>query len=120
MTAAVYTVATPAASQDRQIGTTKFRTRNISADTGTYATGGFTVTAGDLGLKRIDVVLAGNATSGTAGATASPIGVIYNAGGTSVTIQVYEAAATGLVLLEKTNAEAHESNWTIRVFAVGS
>lgn len=120
MTAAVYTVATPTGVVDKQVGQVKFRTRNVSADTGTYATGGFTLTAGDLGLKHIDVVLAQGATSGTSGATFSPIGVTYAASGSSVTIQVYEAAATGLVLLEKTNAEAHEATWTLRLLAIGT
>jgi hypothetical protein len=119
MAAAVYTVAAATDVPDRNVGGVKFRTRDISADTGTYATGGFTVTASQLGLKRIDVLLAGGATSGTAGATYSPVGVRHAAGGVSATVQVYEAAATGLVLLEKTNAEAHEANWTVRVFAIG-
>jgi hypothetical protein len=119
MASAVYTVAEATNVPDRNVGAVKFRTRNVSADTGDYATGGFTITASQLGLKKIDVVLAGGATSGTSGATYSPVGIIYAASGSSITVVVYEAAATGLVLLQKTNAEAHEANWTLRLFAIG-
>jgi len=95
----------------------KCRIRDIAFDTGTYLTGGITVTAASLGLKTIDMVRFGTqiATNGTAGATGNWIGVRYAANRQSVIFQEYESAATGLAALEKTNAEANAANFTFRV-----
>ena len=90
--------------------------RDWTLDTGDYAAAGITITAASLKLKRINFVSVsgGAATSGTAGATASPLGVTYAAAGTSVAIQLYEAGSSGAPLGEKT-AEAVEANFTIRL-----
>lgn len=121
MTAAVITVTKPTDIKGEwKVGNRSFKVRDITANTGTYTTGGFTLTAANFGLRHIDFVIVGSlATSGTAGATANAVGIQYAAGGGSITVQVYEAAATGLALLEKTNTEAYEANWTVRVLVAG-
>jgi hypothetical protein len=119
--AVVVTATKPTGVQDTTFGNKKIKIRDITFDTGTYVTGGNTVTAASLGLKRIDYVGMGTqiATNGTAGATANPIGVTYAANGQSVTFQQYESAATGLPLLEKTSAEATLANFTFRAMFIG-
>lgn len=91
--------------------------RDLVIDTGTYVTGGNTITAASLGLRTIDFVDFGSQgmTGGTAGATVNWIGVRYASDRLSVTIQQYESAATGLPGLEKTNGEATVANATVRV-----
>lgn len=98
----------------------KIRFFDITADTGTYASGGFSITAAQVGLATIDFAAVGSvATSGTSGATANVVGVTYATGGSSITVQVYEAAASGVAFLEKTNAEAYEANWIFRLMVIG-
>lgn len=112
MAAAVITVARPTGVS---VGTARrVRYRDITADTGDYAAGGFTVTAAQCGLKHIDFFCVGSAaTEGTDGANAQIIGVRYASDGSSVTVQVYESAASGAPPLEKT-AEAYPANFTFR------
>jgi hypothetical protein len=119
MAAAVITVAAATGVPDKNVGGLKFRVRDITADTGTYTTGGFTVTASQLGLKRIYVVVANGATGGTSGATLNPFGITHNAGGASVTLQEYEGAASQAPLLQKDSAEATVANFSARVLAIG-
>lgn len=100
-----------------RLANAKVAIRDITADTGTYVTGGNSITAASLGLKTIDLVDVGTMgmTGGTSGATINWIGVIYASNRQSVTLQQYESAATGLPGLEKTNAEATVANATFRV-----
>lgn len=120
MAAAVITVTRPTDVRGCSIGNKKTVFRDITADTGDYAAGGFTLTAQQLGLsKHVDFCVVGSgATQGTAGASAQVIGVTYLNSGTSVRFQVYEAAASGAPLLEKT-AEAYVANFTFRVQVTG-
>ena len=119
MAAAVITVSKPSDVQDTVVGNKKVKFRDITADTGDYAAGGFTLTAAQLGLKHVDMCIVGSsATEGTSGANAQIIGVTYLSSGTSVKFQVYESAATGLPPLEKT-AEAYPANFIFRVIAIG-
>ena len=120
MTVAV-TATKPAGAQDIVVSNMKIKVRDITFDTGTYVTGGNTITAASLGLKRIFYMGFGTQgmTGGTAGATLNWIGVTYAADNTSVLIQQYECAATGLPGLEKTSAEATVANATFRVLIVG-
>lgn len=122
--AVTYTLARPA---DRAVsgfanGNVKVRYFDFSTDTGTYLTGGDTITAASLGLKHINFVSlsGGVATSGTAGATGLPVGIRYAADGKSFIIQYYEGSAAGTILAEKTNAEAMPSSHTIRVRVEGT
>lgn len=121
MAAAVYTVAKPADRlvQNRTSDNLKVKYVQWTSDTGDYAAGGRTFTALELGLKHITFACAdGLATQGTAGAGALGCGFLYNAAGTSFTVQLYEAAATGLPFLEKT-AEAMVANFTVRIKVEG-
>jgi hypothetical protein len=120
MAAAVITVTRPTDVRGCSIGNKRATFRDITADTGDYAAGGFTLTAQQLGLsKHVDICIVGSgATEGTAGANAQLIGVTYLNSGTSVKFQVYESAGTGLPPLEKT-AEAYPANFTFRVMTVG-
>jgi hypothetical protein len=117
MAAAVITVAKPT---NVSTGTVRrVRYRDVTADTGDYAAAGFTITAAQFGLKHIDFVVAGSlATQGTAGASALGVGITYAADGSSITVQLYEAAASGAPFLEK-NAEAYVANFTVRLKAEG-
>jgi hypothetical protein len=121
MAAAVITVTKPSDVKGQwKVGNRQFHIRDVTADTGTYTTGGFTLTAAQFGLKHFDFVLPGGvATNGTAGATANPVGIRYASDGTSITVQVYEAGASGAADGEKTNTEAYAANWTIRLLAAG-
>jgi hypothetical protein len=126
MAALAITVTKPTGTQDTKIGNKRCLIRDITIDTGTYTTGGTLITAAEISaggqpLKRIDFISFGTngMTGGTDGATANPIGVRYTAGGRTATLQTYEAAATGLPLLEKTSAEATVANATYRVMVLG-
>lgn len=93
---------------------------DITADTGTYTTAGFTLTAAQLKVGTIDFADAGSiATTGTSGVTANPIGITYTAGGTQITVQPYEGSAAGTAVTEKTSAEAYEANFTFRLMVIG-
>lgn len=115
--AVVYTANRPSGvPRVVDVGNAKVAIRDITADTGTYVTGGNVITATSLGLRTIDLVDTGTMgmTGGTSGATINWIGVTYAANRQSVTIQQYESAATGLPGLEKTNGEATVANATFR------
>lgn len=120
MAAATITVAKPSGIQGCVIGNKKLRYRTITADTGDYAAGGFTVTAAQLGLKSIDIVLVdgGAATDGTDGATAEIIGITYPSK-TSVKFQLYQTGTSADTPANEKGAEAYAANFTIRVAAIG-
>jgi hypothetical protein len=102
------------------VGNRKQKVYDLTSNTGTYVTGGNAFTASLFGLKKFDFVAAGSvATTGTAGATANPLGITYNSANTSFTLQPYEAAATGTPDLEKSSAEAMDANFTVRLFVQG-
>lgn len=116
MAAAVITV-TKVANTGYSEGNRKARFFDITADTGDYAEGGFTLTPANFGLRKIDFVEVGSAaTSGTAGATADSIGVRYSSG--NVIFQVYNSGAENAPMAEK-GAEAYPSNFTFRVKVTG-
>ena len=113
----VVTSTKPSGVKDGPPGASECRVRDITFDTGTYVTGGNSVTAASVGLRTIDFVSFGTQamTGGTSGATVNWIGVTYASNRQSVTFQQYECAATGLPGLEKTSAEATVANATFRV-----
>jgi hypothetical protein len=116
--AVVYTASTiTGVPKLMRVGNAKVALRDVAADTGTYVTGGNSITAASLGLKTIDLVVMGTQgmTGGTSGATVNWVGVIYASNRQSVTLQQYESAATGLPGLEKTSSEATVANATFRV-----
>ena len=86
----------------------------------TYATGGETITAASLGLRKIEQVIPnGNLALSTDLATANPVGFKVAAAGTSFTATQYEGSAAGTAVSEKTNAEAYATGSNIRVAVVG-
>lgn len=102
------------------VGNRKEKTFDLTADTGTYVTGGNTFTAAQFGLKKLDsITVCGPVTGGTSGATINWLGVIYNSANTSATVQQYECAATGLPGLEKTSGEATVANFAVRLEVKG-
>jgi hypothetical protein len=103
------------------VGNRKQKFFDLTADTGTYVTGGNAFTAAQFGLKKLDWVAVGSAvTGGTSGATINWLGVIYNSTNTGFQLQQYESAATGLPGLEKTSAEATVASFTVRLEVVGT
>jgi hypothetical protein len=113
----VVTATKPAGVKDGPEGSAESKIRDITFDTGTYVTGGNSITAASVGLRTIDLVRFGTQamTGGSSGATVNWIGVTYASNRQSVTFQQYECAATGLPGLEKTSAEATVANATFRV-----
>ena len=88
-----------------------------------YATGGETVNASDVGLKKIEhVQVSGQVAAGSTPTSGNPIGVIINSAGTSAAVRLYELGGTGAAgdpLAEKTNAEAYISGQTCRAAFFG-
>lgn len=121
MPAAVVTLTRPTGSPRGPSGSCKVVYRDMTADTGTYASGGITITAAQLGLKKIYYasIDGGVATTGTAGVTANPLGITYATDGTSIVVWLYEGSAAGTALSQKTNAEALETNFTVRLRVEG-
>lgn len=111
------TLTRPSYARGYAIGSGRVHFRDLTADTGNYASGGVTITAQQVGFKVVHHVSVdgGVATTGTAGATANPIGITYAADGTSFTVWLYESGASGAALGQKTNGEALETNFTCRL-----
>lgn len=103
------------------VGAKKQKVFDLTADTGTYVTGGDSLAASRFGLSKLDFVNPTTAaTGGTAGATINWLGITYNSQNTACTVQQYESAATGLPGLEKTSAEAVVANFTCRLLVQGT
>lgn len=94
----------------------KIRTLTFSS---TYATGGETITAASLGLKRVYQVLGGGIATSTDLATANPVAYTINTAGTSVTVLQYEGSAAGTAISEKTNSEAYATGSNCRTTFIG-
>lgn len=121
MAGAVITVAKPTGVQ-REVKWGNLRTKffDITADTGDYAAGGFTVTAATFGLKAVYFCSVGSmATDGTAGATAEVVGVTYGTGGVNVKFQVYQTGTSADTPMNEKGAEAYAANFIIRVMVIG-
>jgi hypothetical protein len=117
MAVAVYTLAQ--VGKTNIIGNRKQKFFTLTSDTGTYTTAGQAFTAAQFGLKKINKVSSDVVTGGTSGATINWLGWTYNSERTSVTMQVYECAATGLPGLEKTSDEANVANFSTTLEVVG-
>lgn len=102
------------------VGAKKQKVFDLTADTGTYVTGGDSLAASRFGLSKLDFIQAQPVTGGTSGATINWLGFTYPSQNTSVTVQQYECAATGLPGLEKTSAEATVANFTTRILVQGT
>lgn len=91
---------------------------------GNYATGGETVTAASLGLKRVMAVIPceGGIVGAPAGVTGNPIKIDIASTGASFTIKFLEdaAGAAGVAFgQEKTNAEAYIANQAVTLLVLG-
>ncbi len=85
----------------------------------TYATGGESITAAAVGLRKIYNVIGSGVAISTDLATANPVGIRVATAGTSVLVTTYEGSADGTALAEKTNSEAHATGSTIRLTFLG-
>ncbi len=122
MAAAVITVTKPSDVRGAVFGNKRVHFRDITADTGDYAAGGFTLTAAQLGLhNHIDFCSVGSmATDGTSGATAEMVGITYTTGGVSVKFQVYQTGTSADAPFNEKGAEAYAANFTFRVMVIGN
>ncbi len=103
------------------VGAKKQKVFDLTADTGTYVTGGDALAASRFKLSKLDFVSPTSAvTGGTSGATINWLGITYNSENTSATVQQYECAATGLPGLEKTSGEATVGSFTCRLLVQGT
>jgi hypothetical protein len=117
--AIVPVISSPTGGRVDDVRALKFRHRAI-APVGTYATGGFTVTAKSVGLKRIVAVLnAGGLAAAADQATANEFSTEVSTNGDSITIFLYENAAAGSPSAEKTNGEATLTGQLINLIFLG-
>lgn len=111
--------ATPVTGANFKLANKKCRVYDL-VFSGNYATGGETLQASTLGMKKFDQLIShGNLATSTDLATANPVGIKVSSSGTSATVTQYEGAASGAALGEKTNAEAYATGSNIRVTAIG-
>lgn len=103
---------------DHVEGNMKVKVRD-AVFSGNYATGGETILASDVNLRRIFQVRSTGVATSTDLATANPIGVRINAAGTSAIVTQYEGSAAGTAISEKTNAEAYATGSNIRLTFLG-
>lgn len=96
----------------------KQRFRRITLS-GTYVTGGFTVTASELGLNRVAALLSAGLAPAGDQATANEWSYEISSDLETVTIFLYENAAAGSPSAQKTNSEAPLTDQVINVCAVG-
>ena len=96
---------------DHVSGNKKVKVRDL-VFSGNYATGGETVTAANVGLRKIDEAMVHGGVA-VASDLATAIGVFYNHATSKFTF--YEGSAAGTALAEKTNAEAYPTGCKVRV-----
>lgn len=96
----------------------KQRTRTITPS-GTYVTGGFTVTAAQLGLSKVFQVLGAGLAPATGGATANEWAYTISSDKETITFFLYENAAAGSPSAEKTNAEAPITGQALTLTFIG-
>jgi hypothetical protein len=112
------TITRPSGVQNYKAGNRTVAVRDI-AFSGNYATGGETITASQAGLsKRIEQVDVHGGIVNANTTTGLGISVAYNSTG-SVTIKVYESAASAGPFLEKDNAEAYPASTSARFTFIG-
>ena len=106
---------------DCVIGNKRLKVRDATFS-GNYATGGETVNASDVGLRRIDQCFSQGFAAGSTPTSGNPVGAIVASGGGSVVLRLYELGGTGAAgdpLAEKTNAEAYISGQNMRLTFIG-
>jgi hypothetical protein len=83
---------------------------------GNYATGGESVTAADVGLRRLDSVIPHGGVAVSSDLTTA-IPIFYNHG--TAKFVFYEGSAAATALTEKTNAEPYPTGCNARVTFIG-
>jgi hypothetical protein len=111
------TVTTPF-DRANDVRALKQRFRRITLS-GTYETGGFTVTASELGLSRVAALLSAGLAPAADQATANEWSYEISSDLETVTIFLYENAAAGSPSAEKTNSEAVITSQVLNVCALG-
>lgn len=106
------------AGADYTSGNKRVRVRTLTFS-GNYATGGESITAAQVGLKKIEQVVGGAIATSTDLATANPVAYGIASTGASVTVTQYEGSAAGTAISEKTNSEAYATGSNCRVTFVG-
>ena len=90
---------------------------------GNYATNGETVTAANVGLRKIEQVqISGQVAAASTPTSGVVLGTVIASDGTSVAVRSYELGGTGAAgdpLAEKTNGEAYITGQTITVTFIG-
>lgn len=110
MAVAVTNIERPTVFGDRRV-----RIVNL-VFSGNYATGGEALSAAALGFSRVDAILFDGPAVAADLATANPVKYDHATG----KVAFYESAATGLALLEKTNAEAYPTGSNVRALVIGT
>jgi hypothetical protein len=109
------TITKPVADSDCVWGNKKVKVKKL-VFSGNYATGGESVTAANVGLKKIEqVIIHGGVAAATDLATA--IAVFYDYTNSKFTF--YEGSAAGTALSEKTNAEVYPTGCFFRATFIG-
>lgn len=115
-------ITRPSGRRADDVRALRFRFRTLTFS-GNYATGGETVLASTLSLKRILAVLPADGLIHTASSAAGVLPVFdVAADGRSVVIRAAELGGTGAAgdpFQEKTNAEAYVANSFLNVLVVG-
>jgi len=106
---------------DCTFGNKRMKVRDVTFS-GSYATGGETINASDVGLRRIDQCYSQGFAAGSTPTSGNPVGTIVASGGGSVVLRLYELGGTGAAgdpFAEKTNSEAYISGQNVRLTFVG-
>lgn len=117
------TISRPSGRRADDVRALRFRFRTLTFS-GNYATGGETITAKALGLKRILMVIPGNVLVRPANDVANGVLPAFdlNSDGTTLTVRALEdaAGAAGTAVgQEKTNAEAYTAGSRLDVVFIG-
>ena len=114
MAAAAITLAKLSPNADTTFGNKKVKIRTLTF-TGDYATGGVSLTASDVGLKKIQFVEFSGVGAASDVATANALTYDY----TNSKVVLFESGASGAALAEKTNAETVPTGLNVRAVFIG-
>lgn len=95
-------------------GNKRVRVYDVVASS-TYPDGGESLTAADVGLKKIDQVLPSGPALSTDRETANPVSYDF----VNSTLIYMEGAASGAAIAEKTDSEAHATGSSVRITFIG-
>lgn len=98
------------------IGNKKMRTYDVTFDS-SYVTGGESLTASDLGLKKVEQVLTDAGAKNSAGTQSVPVRYDYTNG--KLQAYRYDGASAGKANLEEVANTVDLSAFTVRLTAIG-